>query len=222
MIDLTLLVLTALALGALHAFGPDHLAAVSVFVARRPSWRRALGLGARWGFGHSLVIVVLGGLLAFSGLHLPDRFATTAERVVGVTLVALGFVALWRAYRLHGHWHEHGDTRHWHVHSHRHDESHEHGHAALLGIGMLHGLAGTGALVVMLPLTVGGSPSRSLVFLTSFGLGTVLAMALFGAASGWLLAAASRASREVHRAAVALAGVASIAVGLWWLVAGGA
>ena len=76
-------------------------------------------------------------------------------------------VALWRAYRLHGHWHEHGDTRHWHVHSHRHDESHEHGHAALLGIGMLHGLAGTGALVVMLPLTVGGSPSRSLWWYSS-------------------------------------------------------
>jgi sulfite exporter TauE/SafE len=222
MIDLTLLVLTALALGALHAFGPDHLAAVSVFVARRPSWRRALGLGARWGLGHSLVIVVLGGLLAFSGLHLPDRFATMAERVVGVTLVALGFVALWRAWQLHGHWHEHGETRHWHVHSHRHQESHDHGHGALLGIGMLHGLAGTGALVVTLPLVVGGSPSRSLVFLTSFGVGTVVAMALFGAASGWLLAIASRASRVVHRGAVALAGVASIAVGLWWLVAGGA
>jgi len=222
MIDLTLLVVTALALGALHAFGPDHLAAVSVFVARRPSWRRAVGLGARWGLGHSLVIVVLGGLLALSGLHLPERFATTAERVVGVTLVALGFVALWRAYQLHGHWHEHGDTRHWHVHSHRHAESHDHGHGALLGIGMLHGLAGTGALVVTLPLTVAGSPSRSLVFLTSFGVGTVVAMALFSAASGWLLAVASRASRVVHRGAVALAGAASIVVGLWWLVAGGA
>lgn len=221
MIDLTLLVLTALSLGALHAFGPDHVAAVSVFVARRPSWRRALGLGARWGLGHSLVIVVLGGTLALSGLHLPERFAATSERVVGVTLVALGALALWRAYRLHGHWHDHGDVRHWHVHSHRHAESHDHGHGALLGIGMLHGLAGTGALVIALPLTVSGSPSRSLVFLAAFGVGTVLAMALFSAAAGWLLAAASRASQGLHRGAIALAGAGSIVIGAWWLAMGG-
>jgi sulfite exporter TauE/SafE len=222
MADIVLLVITALALGAMHSFAPDHLAAVSVFVARRPSSRHALALGARWGLGHSLVIVLLGGALALTGAQLPDRLSGGAERVVGLTLIVLGLVALWRARRLHGHWHSHGGAPHWHVHSHAAETSHDHGHGALVGIGMLHGLAGTGALVIALPSTVGGSAGRALLFLGAFGLGTIVAMSLFGAAAGWLVSAAGRSSLLLHRSAIALAGLGSIAVGIWWIASGGA
>jgi sulfite exporter TauE/SafE len=208
-------------LGALHAFGPDHIAAVSVFVSRRPSWRRAFGLGARWGVGHSLSVVLVGGVLAVAGLRLPERFEPLAERAVGVVLIVLGILAVVRALKLHGHWHEHGDVRHWHVHSHRDGEGHEHDHGALLGIGMLHGLAGTGALVVALPVAVADSATSALIFLTSFGIGTVVAMALFSAAAGWVLGATTRASVRLHRGAIVLAGAASVVVGIWWALAGG-
>lgn len=220
MTDAALLIPTALALGALHSFAPDHLAAVSVFVSRRPSWRNALGLGARWGIGHSLTVVVVGSALALSGLQLPERFETMAERAVGMVLVALGIFAIARAQKLHGHWHAHDGTRHWHLHSHRAAAAHEHDHGALVGIGMLHGLAGTGALVVALPVTVAGSRSGALIFLAAFGLGTILSMSLFGTLAGWLLSAATP-SRSVHRAAIVLAGVLSAGVGVWWIVAGG-
>jgi sulfite exporter TauE/SafE len=216
-----LLIPTALALGALHAFGPDHIAAVSVFVSRRPSWRRAFGLGARWGIGHSLTVVIVGGLLAVAGLRLPERFAPLAERVVGVTLIVIGLFAVVRAFRLHGHWHEHDGVRHWHVHSHRTGEGHEHDHGALLGIGMLHGLAGTGALVVALPVAVADSATGALIFLIAFGIGTIVAMSLFSAAAGWALAATTRASAQLHRSAGVLAGLASVIVGVWWVIAGG-
>jgi sulfite exporter TauE/SafE len=222
MAELALLVATALTLGAMHSFAPDHLAAVSVFVIRRPGWRRALGLGARWGLGHSLVIVALGGALALTGARLPERLASLVERTVGLTLIVLGLAALWRARRLHAHWHSHDGVRHWHLHSHADQPSHEHAHGALLGIGMLHGLAGTGALVVALPAATAATPSRALLFLMSFGVGTVVAMALFGAATGWLMTAASRVSLVAHRWTIAVAGAASIGVGLWWLAAGGA
>jgi sulfite exporter TauE/SafE len=220
--SLPLLIPTALALGALHAFGPDHIAAVSVFVSRRPSWRRAFGLGARWGLGHSLTVVIVGGLLAVAGLRLPERFAPLAERAVGVTLIVIGLFAVVRALKLHGHWHEHGDVRHWHVHSHRHGESHAHDHGALLGIGMLHGLAGTGALVVALPVAVADSATSALAFLIAFGIGTIVAMSLFSAAAGWVLGATTRASVRLHRSAIVLAGSASVLVGVWWVIAGGA
>jgi sulfite exporter TauE/SafE len=221
MTDLTLLIPTALALGALHSFAPDHLAAVSVFVSRRPSWKNALGLGARWGMGHSLTVVVVGGVLALSGLQLPERFETMAERAVGVVLVLLGLFAISRAQRIHGHWHEHDGRRHWHLHSHRSSEAHEHDHGALMGIGMLHGLAGTGALVVALPVAIAGSRTGALVFLVAFGLGTILSMSLFSAAAGWLLSTTSAFSRNVHRTAIVLAGLLSVGVGVWWMVAGG-
>jgi sulfite exporter TauE/SafE len=227
------LVLTALVLGAQHSFGPDHVAAVGLFVSRRPGWRRALGLGVRWGVGHSATILVLGGLIALSGLRLPQRFEPTMERAVGVVLIALGVAALWRARRMHGHWHEHGGDEHWHVHGHArqgagapaasggHREAHDHDHQALLGIGMLHGLAGTGAVALMISSAT-PTASHALAFLAAFGVGTTIAMALFGAAAGWALAAAGRRSTVVARGASVAAAVGGIAVGAWWLLAGGA
>jgi High-affinity nickel-transport protein. len=221
MTETALLIPTAIALGALHSFAPDHLAAVSVFVSRKPSWRNALGLGARWGMGHSLTVVVVGGVLALSGLQLPERFESMAERAVGVVLVLLGVFAISRAQKLHGHWHEHEGRRHWHLHSHRSSDAHGHDHGALMGIGMLHGLAGTGALVVALPVAIAGSRAAALIFLAAFGLGTILSMSLFSAAAGWLLSATTVLSRNVHRGAIVLAGLLSVGVGVWWMVAGG-
>lgn len=217
-----LLLTTAFTLGVLHSFAPDHLAAVSAFVSRRPSWRRAASLGARWGIGHALTILLLGGVLVASGMRLPDAFEPLAERAVGVTLIVIGLLTVARAMRLHAHWHDHDGDRHWHLHSHlRGREGHDHSHRALLGIGMLHGVAGTGALVIALPVSVSTSPGGAVVFLLVFGVGTVMAMALFGAAAGRLIAVAARTSVKWHRATIAVAGVASAAVGMWWVILGG-
>jgi sulfite exporter TauE/SafE len=217
-----LLLLTAFTLGVVHSFAPDHLAAVGAFASRRPSWRGALGLGARWGIGHSLTILLLGGVLVASGVRLPAAFDQMAERAVGVILVVVGIATVWRAFRLHAHWHAHDGEPHLHVHSHARGEGHDHSHRALLGIGMLHGVAGTGALVIALPSGLEASLGVAFAFLLVFGLGTVLAMALFGAAAGRLVTAAARVSLGWHRAVIAAAGAASIGIGLWWVVLAGA
>ena len=214
------LLATALVLGALHSFGPDHLAAVSVFVSRRPSWRRAAGLGARWGMGHSASILLVGGLVVLSGLRLPERFAPLAERLVGVVLIALGASALWRAWKLHAHAHTHEGGTHWHLHSHAKSEAHDHGHGVLFGIGMLHGLAGTGVLVALLP-SFASTRAGGILFLVVFGLGTICSMALFGATAGHMLSLTTRASVRLERGAIGLAGAASVLVGIWWLSTGG-
>ncbi len=211
----------ALVLGALHSFGPDHLAAVSVFVSRRPDWRHAAGLGARWGMGHSAAILLLGGAVVLSGIRLPERFGAAAERVIGVVLIAIGISALWRAKKLHAHVHTHEGSTHWHVHSHASSPSHDHGHRALFGIGMLHGLAGTGVLVAALPLAIEGSKASGLLYLAAFGVGTICSMALFAGAAGHLLTVTSAGRASFQRNALGLAGVASAAVGIWWLASGG-
>lgn len=216
----TALILTALMLGAQHTLAPDHVAAVSVFASRHPSWQRALGIGARWGVGHSLTILVLGTALAWSGAHVPPSWEAVVERLVGVALVAVGAASLWRASRATRRWHEHDGVRHAHMPAGSRSQ-HARDHRTLLGIGMLHGLAGTGALVIAIPLGVAGSPTRSMVFLASFGLGTILAMSVFAAVTGALFARAARRSLAIERGLAAAAGVASMAIGAWWIAAGG-
>ena len=213
------LLITALLLGAAHSFAPDHLAAIGVFVSRRPQWRRALAIGARWGAGHSLVILLVGGVLVLTGWRFPETLAPWVERIVGVTLVAIGIAALVRALRVHAHRHEHDGVAHWHLHSHRRSEGHDHLHRAALGMGMLHGLAGTGALVIALPLAAAESMPLALGYLLAFGIGTTLAMAVFGVAAGWVVRGAGRPSPALVRATSSVAALASMGVGVWWVIA---
>ena len=216
---MTALLTTALLLGAVHSLAPDHLAAIGVFVSRRPEWRRALGIGARWGVGHSLVIVIVGAALVLTGWRFPEPVAPWVERLVGVTLVGIGLTALARALRLHGHRHEHDGVAHWHVHSHRRSEEHDHTHHAALGMGMLHGLAGTGALVIALPLAAAESASIALGYLLAFGIGTIAAMAAFGIVASWAVRSAGRESARLMRLAASVPALASVVVGVWWVVA---
>ena len=209
------LVLTALVLGAQHTLAPDHIAAVSVFASRRTSWQRALGIGARWGIGHSLTILVLGSALVWSGAHVPAAWEAAVEQIVGLALIVVGLASIWRATRLPLRTHEHDGVPHAHP-SAVNGVAHEHDHRALLGIGMLHGLAGTGALVIAIPLAAGDSPARSMVFLASFGVGTIVAMSAFAAVIGAVCDRAARRSMAVERVLGIAAGAASIIVGVWW------
>jgi sulfite exporter TauE/SafE len=213
------LLATALVLGAAHSFAPDHLAAIGVFVSRKPQGRRALAIGAHWGVGHSVVILLVGGALVLTGWRLPDYFAPAVERIVGVTLIVLGVFALVRALRIHGHPHEHGGIAHWHLHSHRRSEQHDHTHHAALGMGMLHGLAGTGALVIALPLAATESAPLALAYLVTFGVSTTLAMAAFGAVAGWAARRAAHRSLMLVRAIASVAALGSVVVGVWWAIA---
>ncbi|MBV9879379.1 MAG: hypothetical protein JO180_02740, partial [Gemmatirosa sp.] len=115
--------MSALALGAAHSFSPDHLAAVSVFVSESPSWRRALSLGARWGLGHSLTIVVVGSVLAITGARLRDQFSLSTDRVVGLVLVVIGLLAITRALRA-----RRSVAQHAHPHGAAAGAAHEHPH----------------------------------------------------------------------------------------------
>ncbi|MCA9679224.1 MAG: hypothetical protein KC464_29610, partial [Myxococcales bacterium] len=73
--------LLGVALGARHALEPDHLAAVSTLVAERPRPRQAALLGAMWGLGHTLSLVVVGAALMLARGELPDGTVRAAEGV---------------------------------------------------------------------------------------------------------------------------------------------
>lgn len=215
-----LILLTAFTLGAAHAVAPDHLAAVGVFVSKARSTREAFTHGARWGLGHALTLTMAGLAVLFVTSEWPELLSLRAEWLVGVVLLMLGARTIWQALRGRDtrvaadvpldavHTHADGTTHH-HGHTHRHP---------LLGIGMLHGLAGSGAMAAIVPLSAGQRPWEAALWMALFGAGTVAAMALIAGAAGWSLRYSVQRSARAMRVIMAGAGATSMIVGALWLV----
>lgn len=228
MVELTLLLGTALLLGVLHSVEPDHLAAVSAFVVRRPGRRAAVGYGLRWAVGHGGIVLLAGTALVLLRIHVDGSVGLWLERGVGVSLILLGGWVLATARTLHAHYHEHDDgTAHVHLHAHPiapHEagepvpaEAHRHRHAAT-AIGALHGLAGTAPAVALIPLVRLDSVGMAAGYLAVFGLGTAAAMVLYAMFAGVIADRAARRSAQLARFLARFAGTGTIAVGIWWLV----
>lgn len=216
---------TAFLLGLAHAIEVDHMIAVTAFVSTRPALRSAAGFGLRWGLGHSISVFLAGGILIATGLRWPERYDAWGEALVGVLLVAVGVWAMLRARKLHLHTpEEHGDHAHLHTHGHAeapHGHDHPHaGHGAHHGmtlVGMMHGLAGTGAVVALVPVTLLERKLVGFGYLVAFGLGTIIAMTAYALVAAVAFRRASAASLVWGRALSRLVGVGSIVVGVWWV-----
>lgn len=223
---------TACLLGFLHALEIDHMIAVTTFVTRRPTLATAAGFGARWGIGHSIAVLVAGGVLLATGLRLPARFEAAGEFAVGAMLVGLGLWAWYSARKLHlhppaehgdhGHVHVHGDGGHGHHHHHHHP--HPHGHepgrerGGITLVGLMHGLAGTSAVVALVPVTLATSLPVGLGYLASFGVGVTAAMAIFAVVAAAAMRTAAERSLVWGRRAAYGVGAAGIVVGAWWML----
>jgi ABC-type nickel/cobalt efflux system permease component RcnA len=221
---------TAAMLGMLHAFEVDHMLAVTTFVSRRPAIRAAAGFGARWGVGHSLAVLAAGGLLLATGFRWPARYDAAGEALVGLMLLGLGVWALWSARQLHLHSAaEHGGHAHVHLHgpagrhAHRHehapgDAGHTHDHGGITLVGLLHGLAGTSAVVALVPVTLLGRLSLGVGYLLCFGLGVTVGMTVFAVVAAAAMREAAERSLVWGRRAAQLVGASGVAVGAWWIV----
>jgi len=218
-------VLFAAAIGILgglrHAFEPDHLAAVSTMVVRERTSFRRITFAATWGFGHALMLLCVGGLLASVRMELPERVTDMFEGIVGVVLVVLGVRSIALARRLpdvrasvvhHSHGkqtHAHPSHGH-HVHLFRRTFS-----AGPLLVGLTHGLAGSGALATLV-IAKTDSTAWALSFIALYGAGATLGMALMAALISVPLTHVARRPFAL-RATVAASGLVSAAMGVVWL-----
>jgi ABC-type nickel/cobalt efflux system permease component RcnA len=182
----------AFVLGLRHASDPDHLVAVTSLVAAEDGdVRAATRLGAWWGLGHATTLLAVGlPLIALKG-ELPDWIERGAETGVGLVILVLGLRVLfkWRRGDYHAgpHVHSHHDHRHLrHGAGSGHHHRHVRGPRQAFGIGMLHGLAGTGAVVVLLIAALPG-PVEAAAALAVFAPMSILSMALFTSAFAWVL-----------------------------------
>jgi ABC-type nickel/cobalt efflux system permease component RcnA len=217
----------AFVLGLRHASDPDHLVAVTSLVAsERGSTRSAARLGAWWGLGHAATLLVIGlPLIAFKS-RLPASLEQGAEIGVGIVIIALAARVSWKwlrgDYRAGGHRHdEPSDAAAQDHHRHlRRGVAGEHVHVTVrsphqaFAIGLLHGLAGTGAIVVLM---IAALPSQleAAVALAVFAPMSILSMAGITSAFAWILT--RPAIEPVYRGVLIPAlGAFGLVFGLWY------
>jgi ABC-type nickel/cobalt efflux system permease component RcnA len=209
----------AFLLGLRHASDPDHLVAVTSLVASDDGdTRSAAKLGAWWGLGHAAVLVALGIPLIALKSELPAWLESGAEKAIGVVIVLLAVRVIWKwargDYRVGRH--SHPVATHSHV---RQGESHAHDQVRTprqaFGIGLLHGLAGTGAVVVLLLAALPSQLEAGLA-LAVFAPMSILSMTACTTAFAWLLT--RRIVEPVYRGVLIPAmGLFGVLFGVWYI-----
>ncbi|MDH4248251.1 MAG: urease accessory protein [Deltaproteobacteria bacterium] len=211
--------------GLKHAVEADHVAAVVSLAARFQRPGALLRVGVLWGLGHAVTLLGVGLVLLTLDGKLSDKAAHTVEAVVGGMLVLLGADLLRRMARerIHFHVHHHQDGRaHLHVHAHAGQSghgSHNHTHAQVrvLIVGLVHGLSGSAALVLLAVHSLTEFYGR-IFYLLLFGLGSLVGMGLLSLALSVPLGFSARHFTRFHTGLMAGVSVITILLGLSLLV----
>ena len=220
-----LIMVAGLAIGLEHAFEADHIAAVATQVSKRRSDSISLAqnlrknvfksslLGIFWGAGHTTTLFFVGLLVFALSIHIQNNIFVGFEFVVGIMLVILGSMAylnksIFKFRHIHPHIHEDGTI---HTHPHKHEEEHKHGHKSYV-IGCVHGLAGSGSLVVLIASSL-GSLELILSFILIFGIGSMFGMAIISGLIGLPFAFTANITK-VNRILRYVAGSASLLIGI--------
>jgi cytochrome c biogenesis protein CcdA len=222
--SVALVLVVSLLLGLRHASDPDHLAAVTTLIAseREAQLKKAARMGLLWGAGHATTLIIIGLPLVLLGHYLPETVVRVAEVAIGVLIVFLAARLLlrWRLGLFHAHAHVHDDEIHRHLHSHSEELSHAHTHStpartplASYGVGLVHGVGGSGGLTLLLLSTIPGG-AEATVALLLFAAGTAASMALLSTAFG-LAIAGGPIGNNFERVAPVL-GALGVAFGAWY------
>jgi high-affinity nickel-transport protein len=184
------ILLIGFVLGMRHATDADHVVAVTTIVSDQPSLWRASVIGALWGVGHSITILLVGGAIIAFRIGIPPRLGLAMEFTVALMLIVLGALNL----------------------SGRH-VAHANSAARPLAVGFVHGLAGSAFVALVVVAAVPGL-TQGLLYLALFGLGTVGGMALVTLAIAVPSALSARRFVSVQRYLRLASGVASVAFGV--------
>jgi len=169
-------------LGLEHALDADHVAAVTALVSKHKNMKRASLLGVFWGLGHTTTLFIAGILILMLKITIPERIALSFEFIVGIMIVILGTSVLIDLFirKKHAHIHSHDGIAHTHPHLHNHSKSHSHYHKPFI-VGLIHGLAGSAALMLLVLSTV-ESMMLGLAYILIFSFGSIIGMAIVSSA----------------------------------------
>jgi hypothetical protein len=201
-----LVLLASLPLGIVHALDADHLVAVSSLAARENGRRATIWYAAQWALGHGGLLLLIAAATMLFHWSLPPALPYWAERLVGVVLIVAGASMLWALFRGHslaGYHHHGADMR----------------RRTPFLVGMIHGTAGSAAMLALIPMTL-YRPEMGFAYVLLFSLGVLVGMMGFGLLLGqaqvWLGTVMPRMLQGFR----SLIGFGAIAMGLFWLQAG--
>ncbi len=152
--SLFLTFVTSLLLGMRHATDPDHIVAVTTIVTRERSVAKAAGIGAVWGLGHTITLLLVGGAIIAFKIGFNARLGLAMELCVAVMLIVLGLLNLFDARTRSG-----GPT------------------VPRPLVGVVHGLAGSAAAALLIVPLI-DDPGWAALYLLTFGLGTIVGMTI--------------------------------------------
>jgi ABC-type nickel/cobalt efflux system permease component RcnA len=170
-------------LGLRHALDVDHLAAVSTIVSERRSLWRSTLVGIVWGIGHTTSLLAVAIVVIGLRADIPPVVADVLELGVAAMLIGLGVRLLHTVVRsaaVHAHPHAHDGHAHVHPHVHVRDVAvHDHGpsHRRPFLVGLAHGVAGSGGLMLMVAATI-PDPLLAVAYVAIFGFGSIGGMAV--------------------------------------------
>lgn len=227
-------------LGLKHALDADHIIAVATMVSERRGMLSSSIVGLIWGVGHTAALLIVGCCVVVLGIKIPERMALGMEFLVGAMLILLGMNVLWKLVkgeRFHIHVHTHHGKPHIHLHTHPTNQTHEHvqspshhrsraeqlfekalNHVATskrsLLIGMVHGMAGSAALMLIILTTIPNS-MLALAYITVFGIGSIGGMLAMSTIMGLPFTLTARGSQSFNTMLRAIAGSISVAFGIF-------
>src|SRR5215470_12083254 len=220
-----------LVFGLKHATEVDHVVAISTIVSRHKNIFHSALVGALWGAGHTASLLIVAAIVLSLRVAIPEAVSGWLELGVAIMIIALGISALRRALRqnahVHVHEHSHDGQSHTHIHFHEQETRHEsqrqsqHSHAlSRLGwkpvlIGMMHGLAGSGALMLLVLAQISSS-WLGLLYVATFGVGSIVGMLMMSGLIGLPFAFSSKRMTHLHQGLQTVAAVFSICFGIWY------
>lgn len=220
-----------LVFGLKHATEVDHVVAISTIVSRHKNVFHSAIVGALWGLGHTASLLIVAALVLSLRIAIPEKVSGWLEFGVAIMIICLGISALRRALQknehVHVHQHSHDGLSHTHIHFHENETEHaparqsRHSHAlSRLGlkpvlIGMMHGLAGSGALMLLV-LTQISSAWLGFLYVATFGVGSIAGMVLMSGLIGLPFAFSSGKLTNLHQGLQTVAAVFSICFGIWY------
>ncbi|MDQ6596131.1 urease accessory protein UreH [Bacillus salipaludis] len=198
-------------LGIKHAIEPDHVIAVSTIASQSKKLFRSSLAGVFWGIGHTATLLIVGIILLILKGRIPEKWAMSFEFLVGIMLVYLGISTITSLKKIHVHQHEHdSDTRNKHGNQQRNLS-----YIKSMVIGLVHGLAGSGAMVLLTMSTV-KSVLEAAVYIVIFGFGTVFGMLFFTTILGIPFIFSAKRLR-LNKTLTQITGVISTVFGIYYM-----
>lgn len=224
MIDILPILLLGLGLGMLHALDADHVMAMSMLNANKPSVARSVFFSVYWALGHGFMVMLMATLLFYLGFKMPDSWGQLAEIAIGSLLIVMGLWLLinFKREKMRLQQHRHGNIvhRHWHDHQHIAAPKKNNGlnaHQPVM-VGLLHGVAGSAPAIALIPALAYGEINLMIGYLLIFSIGVMLAMLGVGLGLRYCQHVLSQHYQPVYKYYRHAIAFSSVSVGGFWLI----